>query len=308
MKQIAVIVVTYNRKELLKRCLNALFQQEYWPAAIYIIDNNSSDGTNLMLQKEGYLAHNNIKIFYINTGKNLGGAGGFHLGVKTAHETGLYDAYLLMDDDGCPDKNEIKELVPHLNKYDYINALVVDIEDETKLSFAWTKETGKDRQRASALQNEEGVVLNYVSPFNGTMISKRLVNKIGYPKAEMFIHGDEIEYRNRSRKNGFVPITVINSVHRHPGNNASVLYCNIMGLKIPYVLKNNPLLVYCRHRNQIYNISGIKNIVKIILTDIVCWYYYNKKSKYLAKVLLSGVWAGIKKDFTGHWKYLDNKK
>ena len=50
MKQIAVIVVTYNRKELLKRCLNALFQQEYLPAAIYIIDNNSCDGTNLMLQ------------------------------------------------------------------------------------------------------------------------------------------------------------------------------------------------------------------------------------------------------------------
>lgn len=304
MKQIAVIVVTYNRKELLKRCLNALFQQEYLPAAIYIIDNNSCDGTNLMLQEEGCLAHNNIKIFYINTGKNLGGAGGFHLGVKTAHETGLYDAYLLMDDDGCPDKNEIKELVPHLNKYDYINALVVDIEDETKLSFAWTKETGKDRQKASALQNEEGVVLNYVSPFNGTMISKRLVNKIGYPKAEMFIYGDEIEYRNRSQKNGFVPVTVVNSIHRHPHGKISVLYCNVLGKKIPYVLRDNPLMIYCSHRNQLYNASTLKEYLKIFLIDVVSLYYYNKKSKCLRNVVLSAIKAGLKSDFSGHIKYI----
>ncbi len=306
MKQIAVIVVTFNRKELLKKCLNALFSQEYKPAAIYIIDNNSSDGTHQTLQKEGFLKNETIQIHYINTGKNLGGAGGFSLGVKTAHETCLYDAYVLMDDDGCPDKNEIKNLVPHLGKYDYINALVVDIDDETKLSFSWNKETGRDRAKASLLQNEDGVVLNYASPFNGTMVSKRLVDKIGYPKAEMFIHGDETEYLNRSKKNGFIPISVINAIHRHPGNNAVTLYCDIMGLKIPYVLKNNPLLVYCRHRNQIYNISGLKNIVKIILTDIVCLYYYNKDSKSLAKALLSGVWAGIRGDFTGHLKYLND--
>ena len=139
------------------------------------------------------------------------------------------------------------------------------------------------------------------------MVSKRLVDKIGYPKAEMFIHGDEIEYLNRSKKNGFIPISVINAIHRHPGNNAVTSYCDIMGLKIPYVLKNNPLLVYCSHRNQIYNISGLKNIVKVVLIDIICLYYYNRDSKPLAKALLSGVWAGIRGDFTGHLKYLNDK-
>lgn len=304
MKQIAVIVVTYNRKEFLKRCLNALFQQEYLPAAIYIIDNNSSDGTNLMLQEENYLSHNKIKIFYINTGKNLGGAGGFYTGLKVAHESGLYDAYLLMDDDGCPDKDEIKELVPYLSKYHYLNALVVDIEDEAKLSFPWTKEIGQDRKKASAMQNEEGIVLNYASPFNGTMVSKQLVNKVGYPKAEMFIYGDEIEYRNRSKRKGFIPITVVKSIHRHPHSKGPILYCNILGRKIPYVLKDNPLMIYCLHRNQLYNASTLKDYLKVLFIDVISLYYYNKKSKHLRNVALSAIRAGFKHDFSGHIKYI----
>lgn len=305
MKQIAVIVVTFNRKELLKRCLNALFSQEYKPAAIYIIDNNSSDGTRQTLQEEGYLKNETIQIHYINTGKNLGGAGGFSLGVKTAHETGLYDAYVLMDDDGCPDKNEIKNLVPHLGKYDYINALVVDIDDETKLSFSWNKETGRDRTKASLLQNEEGVVLNYASPFNGTMVSKRLVDKIGYPKAEMFIYGDEIEYLNRSKKNGFTPVTIITAIHRHPCSKVSRSYCNIWwNKKIPYIVRDNPLLIYCSHRNELYNAASLKEYLKIFLTDTMSLHYYNKKSKHLRNVLLLAIWAGLRHDFSGHVKYI----
>ena len=306
MKQIAVIVVTFNRKELLKKCLNALFSQEYKPAAIYIIDNNSSDGTHQTLQKEGFLKNETIQIHYINTGKNLGGAGGFSLGVKTAHETGLYDAYVLMDDDGCPDKNEIKNLVPHLGKYDYINALVVDIDDETKLSFGWNKETGRDRDKASLLQNEDGVVLNYASPFNGTMVSKRLVDKIGYPKAEMFIYGDEIEYLNRSKRNGFVPVTVVTAIHRHPCGKVSRSYCKILWMKIPYIVRDNPLLIYCAHRNELFNAASLKEYLKIFLTDTVSLYYYNKKSKYLRDVALSAIWAGLRHDFTGHIKYVKN--
>ncbi|NLT75707.1 MAG: glycosyltransferase, partial [Planctomycetes bacterium] len=42
---IAAVVVTYNRKELLTRCLDALLAQSHRPDAIYIIDNDSTDGT-----------------------------------------------------------------------------------------------------------------------------------------------------------------------------------------------------------------------------------------------------------------------
>ena len=306
MKKIAVVVVTFNRKELLMNCLNALFSQEYIPTAIYIIDNNSSDGTYEALQDDGFLQHDVIQMYYINTGKNLGGAGGFYLGLKTAHESGLYDAYLLMDDDGIPDKNEIKELVPYLGKYDYINALVVNNNDERKTSFKISKKIGNDREKTEALKNGEGVILNYANPFNGTLISKEIVNRIGYPKPEMFIYGDEIEYLNRAKKYKFVPVTVVNAIHRHPCAKNVSSYCNILGVKIPYSINNNSLLTYCRFRNQIYNISTFRDFIKLLLVDIVSLYFYNKKSKLGAKIVLSAIWAGVRHDFTGHLKYVSN--
>jgi len=38
MKNVAAIVVTYNRKELLKKCLNALLDQQL--GVIIVVDNN----------------------------------------------------------------------------------------------------------------------------------------------------------------------------------------------------------------------------------------------------------------------------
>lgn len=60
---IACIVVTYNRKELLKQNLDALLNQSYNKFDILIIDNNSNDGTFNYIKK--YL--NLERISYINT-------------------------------------------------------------------------------------------------------------------------------------------------------------------------------------------------------------------------------------------------
>ncbi|MCX7697952.1 MAG: glycosyltransferase [Candidatus Goldbacteria bacterium] len=75
-EKIAVIVVTYNRKELLRRCINAILKQTYKVDKIIVIDNASTDGTEEMMTKTYY---RNKKIDYVRLDKNIGGAGGFHL-------------------------------------------------------------------------------------------------------------------------------------------------------------------------------------------------------------------------------------
>ena len=52
--RVAAVVVTYNRKELLMECLEALLRQTRPLQAIYIIDNASTDGTPELLHREGY--------------------------------------------------------------------------------------------------------------------------------------------------------------------------------------------------------------------------------------------------------------
>lgn len=79
MKRTAAVIVTYNRKAMLQRCLRALCTQTAGVPELWVIDNASTDGTaELVAQLNLPTMH------YYNTGKNLGGAGGFACGIQLA--------------------------------------------------------------------------------------------------------------------------------------------------------------------------------------------------------------------------------
>jgi len=105
---VAAVVVTYNRKHLLKECLDALLAQTRPIDAIIVMDNASTDGTPEFLEAQGYLT--NPIIDYVRLSENTGGAGGFHYGVKRGYEQG-FDWLWLMDDDVKPVNSTLAELV-----------------------------------------------------------------------------------------------------------------------------------------------------------------------------------------------------
>ena len=106
--KIFVVLVTYNRLEKLKIALNSYEVQSRKPTHIIVVNNNSSDGTSEFL-KEWELSSTLSKHTVINTGKNLGGAGGFYIGMKKAIELGA-DWIWVADDDAYPDNNAFKVL------------------------------------------------------------------------------------------------------------------------------------------------------------------------------------------------------
>ena len=92
--KIAAVVVTYNRKEYLLNNISHLLNQENNNLDIIIIDNASTDGTKDAIEE--FIINN--QVIYVNTGMNLGGAGGFNYGIKFAYELN-YDYIWIMDDD-----------------------------------------------------------------------------------------------------------------------------------------------------------------------------------------------------------------
>ncbi len=104
---ICVVIVAYNRKNLLLECLEAVKKQSYLPRAIYIIDNASTDGTPELLKENGYVqeipiaqtepvesvntihvllgagGQSVVEVRYVRLNMNGGGAGGFYEGIKT---------------------------------------------------------------------------------------------------------------------------------------------------------------------------------------------------------------------------------
>lgn len=105
---VAAVVVTWNRKELLSRCLGAVLGQIRAPDHIVLIDNASSDGTPAMLAAEGFLG--DARLHVVRLAENLGGAGGFAEGMRRARALNA-DWLWLLDDDTLPEANCLSELL-----------------------------------------------------------------------------------------------------------------------------------------------------------------------------------------------------
>ena len=95
---IAILVVTYNRKNLLYENISAIRKQSYIKYDYYICDNASTDGTHQIV---AHAINKDKRIKYYNTGANLGGAGGFAYGLKIILKE-KYDFCWVMDDDAIP--------------------------------------------------------------------------------------------------------------------------------------------------------------------------------------------------------------
>ena len=195
-KKVVAIVVTYNRKELLKECVKALLNQEYKNCEILIVDNASTDGTKEFLEDE----LKEQKVHYINTTANLGGAGGFNFGMREAYKIGC-DFMWLMDDDTIVLKNSLKELISVTGLIDdnfgYIASNVL-WKDNTPCIMN-KQEIDKEWYKNSQLI-KNGILNIKKSTFVSMLIPTTVIKDIGLPIKEFFIWGDDMEYSNRISK------------------------------------------------------------------------------------------------------------
>ena len=270
-EKIAAVVVTYNRKDLLKECLDALFNQTRPLDSIILIDNASTDGTLEFLKEKGYL--DNSKLDYVRLPENTGGAGGFHEGVKRGYEKG-YDWLWLMDDDGWPSKNCLEQLFKHKSEASFISPLVVRVDKKDELSFGL--EGGISTYKEAIDNSKNSILKNVANPFNGIIISRKLIKKIGNIKKELFIWGDEADYLKRSLKSGLGVITVVDAIHYHPKGRDEMV--KILNGKFKVRFTSSNLRNYCYFRNIAYigKKYGLIGFLKLFLLYLYFFIIHNK--------------------------------
>ncbi len=292
MKKIACVIVTYNRKALLKNCLDAVASQTYKPHTVYITDNASTDGTMDSVKEWGYYEceKNGMRFKYILNSKNEGGAGGFYLGIKTAHEAGVFDGIWVMDDDGVPKLDCLSELVKYINVRNFISPVVLSDSDKLQCAFY---DCNYEKLRKKGQGN---VIENLTNPFNGVLFSTKLVSEVGYPKKEMFIWGDEVNYQLRSMQAGYNPIMILSAIHYHPKDRQEKK--KVLWRKVAVNIPDWKL--YCYVRNLSYNTkigSKPKRFFKLahILIPYFCYYMKRGKTKLIVKATVDGVFERFDK-------------
>ncbi len=202
MEKVIAVVVSYNRLALLKECIKALTEQTRRPDAILVVNNGSTDNTEQWLSEQEDLK-------YI-TQSNSGSGGGFNTGIKWSYREG-YSYIWCMDDDGYPKEDALQNLLAHeTSERSLMNCAVINKED--KKSFVWKTGNYSDINDVT-----EPIIKNIGHPFNGTLIHRSIIEKVGVPQASFFLWGDETEYYYRITKKHNIPVyTVTSSIHYHP--------------------------------------------------------------------------------------------
>jgi len=262
-EKIAAVVVTFNRLELLKECVNALHTQSRPLDVIIIVNNGSTDGTQdwLNTQKDIQAIHQ----------ENVGSSGGFHAGIEAALTSDAdYDYVWLMDDDGFPETKALEILLEHVSPDTAVaNSLVMAKEAPGRMAFAYVM---KDEHlqppifwwaKRNVIRTKDDLVAHFAGkpcfpgayPFNGTLVSLEKLRKAGNVNTRFFIRGEEIDLVNRLKRQGEIFI-VPNAIHYHPSTN--VTYREASLWKLYYALRNTIYIT-----NVYYSKPALRNLVNV---------------------------------------------
>ena len=231
---ICAIVVTCNRKELLRECLQALMTQTQQVDEILVVNNASNDGTTAMLRKEF------PEVRVLDLWQNIGGAGGFHEGMKRVYGED-YDWIWLLDDDSIPEPTALEELflaLPILQTLDaspiLLASKVIWVDgDLHPINTPWPL-IQKRLLFTKAL--ESGYMLIRAASFVSVLLNRDAITKYGLPYSDFFTWADDMEYTARVllRESGYlVPKSVV--VHKSQTNEPNTMFT---GPRLYYGVRN----------------------------------------------------------------------
>ena len=198
--KIIAVVVTYNRKELLKECLDALYMQTYRIDEVVLIDNASTDGTDGYVKEYMNIQKN---LIYRRLKKNIGGAGGFYEGIKLAFHRDA-DWIWVMDDDTIPCSNSLYELLEAIKvvgeKTSFLASSVYGMNNKPMNVPVIDKDSNNGNYPDWYIYLENGMVKIKIATFVSLLINSKAVEHCGLPCRDFFIWGDDSEYTQRLTK------------------------------------------------------------------------------------------------------------
>lgn len=229
-----VVVVTYNRLEKLKNALMCYEEQSLRPGYVIVVNNASTDGTGEFLEEwqskgqspvdagraagadHGQTENidaagdetGNFRRIVINTGSNLGGSGGFAVGLRRAIEERARWVWIA-DDDAYPERDCFEKVRKYADARDDISAVCGEVLNPDGSIDVYHRR--RFTRKALVVREERIPVEVYESgePFDvdlysfvGTAVRWQVLRKVGANNPDYFIWYDDSEHSLRVRETG----------------------------------------------------------------------------------------------------------
>ena len=209
--KISVIIVNYNGKKLLEKCLESLFKIDYNNFEVILVDNNSTDGSMEFVTK------NYPKIIVIKLDSNKGFAEPNNIGAKIAKGEYL----LFLNNDTVTTTNFISEMVKVLEKDEKIaicQSLLLKPDGNIdssgdfidKMGIVYNSKTKTDEIKE--ISSARGACM---------LIRKKIFDKLGGFDEKFFFSFEDVDLGWRSWILGYKVVIVPNSIVYHSAGKTS---------------------------------------------------------------------------------------
>jgi GT2 family glycosyltransferase len=266
--RVVAVVLTFRRTDLLRRSVDAVLRQTRPPDAVLVIDNDRLAAGVLGGDRGG-------SVDVIETGENIGPAGGYELGFRVALERGATKVWTV-DDDVEPDAMSLERLLAASSGTDVL----------------------------IPLQRKPGQVRGHPPSWNGTLFDATVVESVGFPRGDLFFWAEDTEYFQRIRRAGFPILAVPEAAvfHANPEDRARGagrdwrLYYEVRnGLYVRLVLRPRTAKGTWRAwRSAVGKLGAILLLEPHKRRSIALWWrgYRDFRRRRLGKVIAPEDWPG----------------
>ncbi|OLT34700.1 galactofuranosyl transferase [Rhodococcus sp. CUA-806] len=250
--KIVGVIVTHKRRELLSQSLEVITHQSRPLDHLVVVDNAHEDAVRELVESA------DIPTTYLGSHHNLGGAGGFALGILYALSLGA-DWVFLADDDGRPEGPDVlRTLYDCAIKHglDEVSPVVCDIDAPDRLAFPLRRGVEWRRLRSELIDPknpEDDLLEGIASLFNGALFKASTIDAVGVPDLRLFVRGDEVEVHRRLQRSGLKFGTCLTTAYVHP--NGSAEFKPILGGRMHTQYPDDATKRYFTYRNRGYLMS-----------------------------------------------------
>jgi len=209
---IATVFACFNRRATAMECIRRLQAQTRQPDMVVVGDNASTDGTPEALRA---LAWDRLTV--VDTGDNLGNAGGVQVAMDHAFAHGA-DAVWVLDDDSWPRSEALGALLEDgFDAHTVRHSLQVD---PTGGHYSWPLPVRSASGAWETIRHPDEwpgpARVESRASWTGALVPRAAWERAGPVLGELFIRGEDEEYPRRLAAAGFRFEAVRDSVLDHP--------------------------------------------------------------------------------------------
>ncbi|WP_236885711.1 galactofuranosyltransferase GlfT1 [Dietzia massiliensis] len=276
-RRVVAVVVTHRRLEQLRASLDVVCGQTRPIDHLVVVDNADEQAVRELVESQP------VEATYIGSKHNLGGAGGFALGMLHALATGA-DLVWCADDDGRPEGPDVLATLLHcMDRHGLaeVSPVVCDLADPDRLAFPLRRGVVWRRRRSELFtgagaagdgETTEDLLPGIASLFNGALFTAECLDRVGVPDLRLFIRGDEVEVHRRLVRSGLPFGTCLTTAYLHP--QGSDEFKPILGGRMHTQFPDDPVKRHFTYRNRGYVLTQPGNR-RLIPQEIVRfgWYF-----------------------------------